>query len=103
MGLTQWRRSVERLLLKFQAGMEIDLGRIHRLMTEPHRNDGAVDAAMQQGHGGGVPQPMRGDVFVDQRRALLARLRQMLLQEIGDGIPTEDPAAGRRNTLAVAS
>ncbi len=46
----------ERFLLQFKAGVEINLRCIHALMTKPQCNDGAIDAALQQIHGGAVSQ-----------------------------------------------
>ena len=49
----------ERLFFEFEAGVEINLSRIHSFMSEPQRDDGAINAALQQVHGGAVA-PMPG-------------------------------------------
>ncbi len=38
-------------------------------MAEPERDHGGVDAGVEESHGGGVPQRVRGDLFADERRA----------------------------------
>ena len=41
-------------LLELEMGMEIGLGRLDRLMAQPEGNYRAIDACLQQLHGGGV-------------------------------------------------
>ena len=47
--------------------MDVDVGRVGVFVSEPQRDDGCVDAGVQQSHGGGVAQRVRGDVLVSER------------------------------------
>ena len=42
--------------------MDVDVGRVDVFVSEPQRDDGGVDPGVQQSHGGGVAQRVRGDV-----------------------------------------
>jgi hypothetical protein len=59
----RWGGFVEHLLFELEAGMEVNLSGFHRLMTEPRGDDGAIDPAVQQRHGRGVPQHMGRNAF----------------------------------------
>ena len=60
-------------------GMQISLRRFDRLMTEPQRDDGAIDTRLQQLHRSAVPQHVRRhSCFFLARRALVA-LRQFAM------------------------
>ncbi len=48
--------------LRVEVGVEVDLGGVDLLVAEPERDDGGVDAGVQQPHGGGVAQRVRRDV-----------------------------------------
>ena len=45
-------------------GLQVDLGRIDAFMTEPERDDGGIDASVQQLHGRGVAQQVWCDFLV---------------------------------------
>jgi hypothetical protein len=49
--------------------MEIHLRRLHRFVTEPERNDGAIDAVAEELHRGRVSQHVRAHPFSFQGRA----------------------------------
>ena len=49
--------------------MQVDLGGLDAFVAEPERDHGDVGTAVEQLHGRGVPQDMRGEVLVVQRRA----------------------------------
>ena len=61
--LFEWPRFGKRLLFKSKAGVEIDLNRFHRLMTEPKGNDRTINTALQQLHCEAVAQDVRGDTL----------------------------------------
>jgi hypothetical protein len=63
-GLAVDRRGLlECLLLELETGVQIHLGGVHRLVTEPQGDHGTIHAAMKQRHGGAVAQDMRRDPF----------------------------------------
>ena len=63
------------------------------LVAEPEGDDRGVDAAPQQRHGGGVPERVRGDVLLLDRRAAGLGRGCVLGDEPFDGVAGE-PAAG---------
>jgi hypothetical protein len=54
----------ERLFFEFKTGVEINLRCVHSLMTQPQRNDGTINAALQQVHRGAMSQDVRSDAFI---------------------------------------
>ena len=56
-----------------QVGMEIDLGRLHRLVSQPQGDHGLIDAMLQQLHGGAVPQDVRAHRFGQQAMGATGR------------------------------
>ena len=73
-GLAVGRRGAgERSFFEREVGVEVDLGGLDLLVAEPERDDGGVDAGVQERHRGGVPQHVRRDRLVVQRRAALRR------------------------------
>ena len=58
-----WGQFSQRLLLHGQIGVEIPMGRVATVMTEPQGNRRNVHASLEQMHGGGVPHHMRCDVL----------------------------------------
>ena len=49
--------------------MDINLGCGNAFVAEPERDDGGVDSGVQQPHGCGVAQDLRGDPFLGEGRA----------------------------------
>ena len=47
--------------------MDVDVGRVDLFVSEPQRDDRGVDAGVQQSHGSGVAQRVRGDVLLSER------------------------------------
>jgi hypothetical protein len=61
-------------------------------MAEPEREDGDVDACMQQAHCGGVPEGVWGDLLRGQGRAVPGR-DPVVFREAGlDGVRGQRPA-----------
>jgi hypothetical protein len=54
----------ESLLLHVEVGAEVHLGRLHGLVPEAERDDGAIDAALQELHGRGVSKHMWGHTLL---------------------------------------
>ena len=73
--------------------MQVDLGGLDRLVAEPERDDAAVDAALEQLHGGRVPQGVRRDPFGAEGRTAWLRGSDVLGHEPLDGIVTQASAA----------
>ena len=57
----KWFGFGERLFFQFEAGVKVNLRCVHPFMAQPQRDDGAVNATLQQVHGGAVSQHMWGD------------------------------------------
>ena len=49
--------------------MDVDLGGLDGFMSEPESDHGGVDAGVEEAHGAGVSQGVRGNGFGGQRRA----------------------------------
>src|SRR5262245_16674845 len=61
----------DRALLDREVSVEIDLGRLHRLMAEPESHDGAIDTAVQEQHRARMAKHVRRDLLGGKRGALL--------------------------------
>ena len=87
------RGSRQCLLFQAHVGMEVHLGGLHGLVTEPKGNHGAVDAFLEQFHGSGVTEHMRRDLLSFQRRAVLPCRSGMLGHEPFDRVAAQGSAA----------
>src|SRR5690348_2918810 len=58
----------EGLFFDAHVGVQVDLGGLGVFVAEPQGDNRSVDAGFQQCHGGGVPERVRGDVLVLDRR-----------------------------------
>jgi len=83
----------QRTLLHREVGVEVDLRRLDALMAEPKRNDGSINAGLEQVHGRGMAQYVRGDVLAREARTGPRGGLGMLVHESLDGITTEPGAA----------
>ena len=92
----QRRRTSERALLRGEVGVEVDLGGLDRLVTQPERYHGAIVAGLEQRHSGGVAQDVRRDGLAADRRAAAARVVRILGDEALDGITAEPGVAPTR-------
>src|SRR3954469_12114238 len=63
--------------------------RLDAFVTEPQRNDGDVHPCLQQVHGRGMSNQVRGDALVSQARTRHNRTPYTFLQEIVDAIATQ--------------
>ena len=84
---------LHRLFLDAGIGVQIDLRRLHRFMAEPKRNLNATRSLFQQGHGGAVPQAVRGDLLAPERGAVLASCAAMSGDDAVDSVAAERAAA----------
>ena len=72
--------------------MQENAGRRDRLVTEPQRDPGAVDAVLKQLRRRRVTQHMRCDAILSQRRAGDPCHGQMLGDHVGQCVVAEPPA-----------
>jgi len=79
--------------LEVEVGVEVDLGCLDALVAEPERDDGGVDAGVQEAHRGGVAQHVRGELFLVQGRAGADRGCVVFGQSAFDGVAAEAGAA----------
>ena len=79
------------LLLELEVGVDVRLRRPGALVPHPEGDRDGIDPGVQQGHGRGMPQGVRGDVFVLDGRA--ARRR-------GRDVPFDQVPGRRRRTAA---
>ena len=70
-------------------------------MAEPERDDGDVDAGVQESHGRGVAQGVHGDVLAAQRRAGDAGGREVVGEAVLDGVVAEPSAGAGREQWVV--
>src|SRR6266404_2374088 len=61
---------------------QIDFGRLNIIMPQPQRHLPDIPRGLQHQHGTGVPQDMRGDALLVQRRTHLRGRLHMLLEDI---------------------
>ena len=95
--ITTWfsvdrHRFGEDLLLQRQIGIKVDLSGFHRLVPQPKRDHGPINASLQQLHRGRMAKPMWRDPLFDQRRTFHPSCRDMFVHQVLDGICTEPPA-----------
>ena len=93
------RDAVEGLFLEGQVGVKVDHGGFGSFVAEPERDDGGVDAGLQQRHRAGVAQRMRGDVPDGQGRAAavcLATSRSTASRESGSSRRVGNSVVGIR-------
>src|SRR5580698_9622180 len=69
--------------------MLVDVGRPYRLVPEPERDDGDVDAGFQQAHGAAVTQCVRSHFLGRDGRAERPRSGDMPGHQFGDGVTAE--------------
>jgi hypothetical protein len=79
----------ERLFFEFEAGVEINLRCVHSFMSEPQRDDGTINAALQQVHRGAVSQDVWSDALGFQRRTVLACRSHMLGEHVLNSVPAQ--------------
>jgi hypothetical protein len=92
--LSVWRPGPgECLLFQRQVGVEVDLGGVDADVSEPEGDHAAVDAGVEESHGGGVPQDVRGDRFVVQGAATVGGLSCVVVESVFDGVAAEFVAA----------
>ncbi len=70
-------------------GMEIDLGGVDGLVPQPQGDDRALDAGLEEFHGGAVPENVRRDLLLPQGRYPLAGDRHVLGHQVLNRIDTE--------------
>ena len=75
--------------------MQVDVGRLDRLVTEPQRDDGAIDAVSKELHGSSVAKDMRTDALALQRRTLRGRDGRVLGEQLLQRITAEGTASLR--------
>src|SRR6266481_7290063 len=92
---------VECLLLEFETGMQIHLDRVHRLMTEPHRDHRRVDTAVKQSHRGAMAQHVGRNPLACQGGTLLPGSPQVFSEQIRDAITTQPSTSGAAMTSNV--
>jgi hypothetical protein len=76
-----------------EVGVQVDLGCACRLMPQPERDHGGVDAGVEQPHCTGVPERVRRELLAFQGRARAFRDRTVLGEQTLDGVAAELPAA----------
>ncbi len=104
-----WRRSsrgggaCESLLLEPHVGVQVDLGGLDGLMSEPEGDDAPIDAALQQLHCGRVPQGVRRDPLVHEGRAAPSCGGDVLRYQTLDGIRAQAsaPATGEDRLIGL--
>jgi hypothetical protein len=75
--------------------MDIDIGRLKALVTEPECDHGDVDAGVQEGHGRRMTKDVRGDVLGGEGRAVIASGGCVLVDKAPDATAlTEHHLAG---------
>ena len=86
-------RPRQRCLLHLQVRVQIDLRRFDRLVPKPQRDHGAVDAVLQEVHGGRVPKDVGRYPLLSERRGARGRDLYVLLDDALDGVAAEGPPA----------
>ena len=79
----------EGLFFDAHVGVQVDLGGLGVFVAEPEGDNRSVDAGFQECHGGGVPERVRGDVLVLDRRAVRFGGGCLLADEPFDGVAGE--------------
>ena len=92
-GEAGWGGAGEGAFSGLEVGVEVDLGGFGGFVAEPEGDDAAVDAALEEGHGGGVPERVWGDVFVLEGGASGVGCGGVLGDEAFDGVAAEVAAA----------
>jgi len=72
--------------------VQVDLGGLDRLVSEPERDHRAVDAGLEELHRSGVPKDVRRDPLTVERGASLRRGRHMASQQALYGVWAESAA-----------
>ena len=72
--------------------MQVDVGRLDRLMAEPDCSHGAVDPVLQQLHGSGVQQDVGSDALALRGGAGLPGNGHMLGHQAGESVVAESAA-----------
>jgi hypothetical protein len=83
----------ERLFFQFKAGVKVNLRCVHSLMAKPQRDDGTINAALQQVHRGAVSQDVWRDALGFQGRTVLACHRHMFGEQVLNSVPAQRFAA----------
>ena len=85
--------------------MQIDLGGLGRFVTEPQRDDGCVDAGVQQRHRRGVAQGVRGDVLGCDRGAGRRGAGGVFGDQVCDRVAAQRPAGtgGKQRVVGPAA
>src|ERR1700733_472781 len=86
----------ECLFFEGEVGMQVDLGGLHLLMTEPERDDRDVDTRVQEPHCGRVSQYMESNPLLPQRRTGATGGQDVDREPALEGVPAESPAGTRR-------
>lgn len=81
------------LLLHSQVGVEVDLRRLHGLVTEPESDDRAVDTVLEQVHRCRVAKDVGGDPLSLERGARPPRCFDVFGDEAFDRVPAQGAAA----------
>lgn len=81
--------------LQGEVGMDIDVGRVDAFVSEPQRDDGGVDPGVQQSHGGGMAQRVRGDVLLLKRGTGGRGGGYVCREPLGERVSTERTAGPR--------
>jgi hypothetical protein len=88
------------LLFEGEVGVDVDLGGGDLLVAEPQGDDGGVDAGVQQPHGGGMAQHVRGELLAGEGRAGRRGGGGVDGQALLDGVGAEwGAAAGRKQRV----
>src|SRR6266702_1940145 len=88
-------------LLEREVGVDVRLRRPRALVPHPESDGDGIDPCMQEGHGRGVPQGMRSDVFVPDGRVACLCGCGMLSDQVLDGVGGQPPARnGREQRVA---
>jgi hypothetical protein len=83
----------ERLLFQCKIGVQVDLGRLDRLVSEPERDDATIDASLQELHSRRVTQRVWRDSLVRERRAVRFRRGAVFGHQPFDGVWADGAAA----------
>lgn len=73
--------------------MQLDLGRLHVLVTEPQRDDRRLDAGLEELHGGAVTKGVGGDALGAPGRAAVPGDGNVAVDQVADGVGTERSAS----------
>jgi hypothetical protein len=76
--------------------VDVRLRRPGALVPHPEGDRDGIDPGVQQGHGRGMPQGVRGDVFVLDGRAARRRGRDVPFDQVLDGVGGQRPPCNGR-------